>query len=127
MNMIQTLEAEQIAALGKDIPDFSAGDTIRVGYKVTEGTRSRVQAYEGVCIAATTARDRGELHRPQDQLRRGRRARLPAALAQHRLDHRGPPRQGRRAEALLPARASRQVGPHRREDELPRTKSHPKA
>jgi len=50
MNMIQTLEAEQIAALGKDIPDFSAGDTIRVGYKVTEGTRSRVQAYEGVCI-----------------------------------------------------------------------------
>ncbi len=51
MNMIQTLEAEQIAALGKDIPDFSAGDTIRVGYKVTEGTRSRVQAYEGVCIA----------------------------------------------------------------------------
>ena len=51
MNMIQTLEAEQIAALGKDIPDFGAGDTIRVGYKVTEGTRSRVQAYEGVCIA----------------------------------------------------------------------------
>jgi len=51
MNMIQTLEAEQIATLGKDIPDFGAGDTIRVGYKVTEGTRSRVQAYEGVCIA----------------------------------------------------------------------------
>jgi large subunit ribosomal protein L19 len=51
MNMIQQLEAEQIKALGKDIPDFAAGDTIRVGYKVTEGTRSRVQAYEGVCIA----------------------------------------------------------------------------
>ncbi|MBA3325607.1 MAG: 50S ribosomal protein L19 [Rhodobacteraceae bacterium] len=51
MNMIETLEAEQIAALGKDIPDFAAGDTVRVGYKVTEGTRSRVQAYEGVCIA----------------------------------------------------------------------------
>jgi large subunit ribosomal protein L19 len=50
MNMIETIEAEQIAALGKDIPDFAAGDTIRVGYKVTEGTRSRVQAYEGVCI-----------------------------------------------------------------------------
>ncbi len=50
MNMIQTLEAEQIKALARDIPDFSAGDTIRVGYKVTEGTRSRVQAYEGVCI-----------------------------------------------------------------------------
>ncbi len=51
MNIIQTLEAEQVAALGKTIPDFAAGDTIRVGFKVTEGTRSRVQAYEGVCIA----------------------------------------------------------------------------
>ena len=51
MNIIQQLEAEQIAALGKNIPDFSSGDTIRVGYKVTEGTRSRVQAYEGVVIA----------------------------------------------------------------------------
>jgi len=51
MNMIETLEAEQIAELGKGIPDFAAGDTIRVGYKVTEGTRTRVQNYEGVCIA----------------------------------------------------------------------------
>ena len=51
MNMIETIEKEQIAALGKDIPDFSAGDTVRVSYKVTEGTRSRVQNYEGVCIA----------------------------------------------------------------------------
>ena len=50
MNLIAELEAEQIAALGKDIPDFKAGDTVRVGYKVTEGTRSRVQAFEGVCI-----------------------------------------------------------------------------
>ena len=51
MNLIAQLEAEQIAALGKNIPDFKAGDTIRVGYKVTEGSRSRVQAYEGVCIS----------------------------------------------------------------------------
>jgi large subunit ribosomal protein L19 len=50
MNIIAQLEAEQIGALGKDIPDFAAGDTVRVGFKVTEGTRSRVQAYEGVCI-----------------------------------------------------------------------------
>jgi large subunit ribosomal protein L19 len=50
MNLIAELEAEQIKALAKDIPDFAAGDTIRVGYKVTEGTRTRVQAYEGVCI-----------------------------------------------------------------------------
>jgi len=51
MNMIEQLEAEQIEALGSTIPDFKAGDTIRVGYKVTEGTRHRVQNYEGVCIS----------------------------------------------------------------------------
>ena len=50
MNLIAQIEAEQIAALGKTIPDVKAGDTIRVGYKVTEGTRSRVQNYEGVVI-----------------------------------------------------------------------------
>lgn len=51
MNLIAQLEAEQIAALGKTIPEFKAGDTVRVGYKVKEGNRSRVQMYEGVCIA----------------------------------------------------------------------------
>jgi len=50
MNLIAQIEAEQIAALGKTIPDFKAGDTVKVGYKVTEGTRSRVQIYEGVVI-----------------------------------------------------------------------------
>ena len=51
MNLLEQLEAEHIAELGKAIPDFAPGDTIRVGYKVTEGTRTRVQNYEGVCIA----------------------------------------------------------------------------
>ena len=51
MNLIAKIEAEQIASLGADIPDFKAGDTVRVGFKVTEGTRTRVQNYEGVCIA----------------------------------------------------------------------------
>ena len=51
MDMIAQIEVEQIASLSKEIPDFKAGDTIKVGYKVTEGTRSRVQNYEGVCIA----------------------------------------------------------------------------
>ena len=51
MDLIAQLEAEQIAELGKTIPDFKAGDTVRVGYKVTEGTRTRVQNYEGVCIS----------------------------------------------------------------------------
>jgi len=51
MDMIAQIEAEQIASLNKEIPDFKPGDTVKVGYKVTEGTRSRVQNYEGVCIA----------------------------------------------------------------------------
>jgi large subunit ribosomal protein L19 len=53
MNLIQTLEAEQVAALseGKKIPEFRPGDTLRVGVKVVEGDRARIQMYEGVCIA----------------------------------------------------------------------------
>lgn len=51
MNLIQQLEAEAIANLGKDIPEFRAGDTLRVGVKVVEGTRERVQNFEGVVIA----------------------------------------------------------------------------
>ena len=53
MNLIQTLEAEQVAELAKlrPIPEFRPGDTLRVGVKVVEGERARVQMYEGVCIA----------------------------------------------------------------------------
>jgi large subunit ribosomal protein L19 len=53
MNLIQQLEQEQIAQLteGRPIPDFGPGDTVRVSVKVVEGTRERVQAFEGVCIA----------------------------------------------------------------------------
>jgi len=51
MNIIQQLEQEQIAKLGKTIPDFQPGDTVIVNVKVKEGERTRVQAYEGVCIA----------------------------------------------------------------------------
>src|SRR5574337_22557 len=52
MNVIEMLEAEQAAALpGAKMPDFQPGDTVVVNVKVTEGERTRVQAYEGVCIA----------------------------------------------------------------------------
>ena len=53
MNIIEQLEKEQMAevAAKRELPDFSAGDTVRVNVRVTEGTRTRVQAYEGVCIA----------------------------------------------------------------------------
>lgn len=56
MDLIQKIDADQIAALENNLPDFKAGDTIRVGYKVTEGTRSRIQNYEGVCIARNNGR-----------------------------------------------------------------------
>ena len=53
LNIIQTLDAEQAAKLGANskIPEFQPGDTVIVNVKVTEGERSRVQAYEGVCIS----------------------------------------------------------------------------
>ena len=53
MNLIQQLEAEQIEALtqSRAIPEFRPGDTLRVGVKVVEGDRTRVQNFEGVCIA----------------------------------------------------------------------------
>ena len=59
MDLIQKIEADQITELGKKIPDFKAGDTVRVGYKVTEGTRSRIQNYEGVCIARNNGKGIG--------------------------------------------------------------------
>lgn len=57
MNIIEKFEKEQIAKLteGKTLPEFAAGDTIRVNVKVVEGTRERIQAYEGVCIARTNS------------------------------------------------------------------------
>ena len=53
MNIIQTLEAEEFSRLSatRSIPDFQPGDTLVVNVKVKEGERTRVQAYEGVCIA----------------------------------------------------------------------------
>ena len=51
MNTLDKLESEEIQKLNKSIPDFSAGDTVKVGYKITEGERTRIQNYEGVVIA----------------------------------------------------------------------------
>src|SRR5262252_1404497 len=53
--MIETLNKEQIAKLGAKTPDFAPGDTLRVNVKVIEGSRERVQAFEGVCIARKNA------------------------------------------------------------------------
>ena len=51
MNIIDQIDSQHIRELGKSIPDFAPGDTLRVGYKVSEGSRSRVQNYEGVVIS----------------------------------------------------------------------------
>src|ERR1700685_4036848 len=52
MNLLKEIENEQVAKLsaGKEIPDFQPGDTVIVNVKLVEGERSRIQAYEGVCI-----------------------------------------------------------------------------
>ena len=51
MNLIETLEKEEIARLGKTIPAFAPGDTVVVNVNVVEGERKRVQAFEGVVVA----------------------------------------------------------------------------
>src|SRR5712664_1440579 len=57
MNIIQTLEREEMARVsqGKQMPDFAPGDTVLVNVKVVEGDRTRIQAYEGVCIGRSGA------------------------------------------------------------------------
>jgi large subunit ribosomal protein L19 len=51
MNIVQQIEQEEIARLGRKVPDFAPGDTVVVNVNVKEGERKRVQAYEGVVIA----------------------------------------------------------------------------
>src|SRR5262245_49179438 len=57
MNLIETLQKEEIARItkGKTVPSFDPGDTVRVNVKIKEGDRERVQAYEGLCIARAGA------------------------------------------------------------------------
>ena len=110
MNIIETLEKEEIARLGKTIPEFAPGDTVIVNVSVVEGERKRVQAYEGVVIAK---RNRGlnssfvvRKISSGEGVERTFQTYSPL-LASHRGEA-----QGRRAprEALLPARPFRQVG-----------------
>jgi ribosomal protein L19 len=114
MNLIKQLEQEQFDKLsaGKDIPEFGPGDTVIVNVKVVEGDRTRVQAYEGVCIG----RSGGGLNESFTvrKISYGE-ARVPGDVADDRLDQGGAPRQGASRQAVLPPQPSRQVGPHRRE------------
>ena len=53
MNIVQQIEKEQVEKLSSErpVPEFGPGDTVKVNVRVIEGTRERIQAYEGVCIA----------------------------------------------------------------------------
>jgi large subunit ribosomal protein L19 len=85
MNLIQQLEAEAIADFKakKDIPDFRAGDTVRVGVRVVKATAPASRLTKA-CDRALEPWPWLELHRAQDLVRRRRGARVPALLAQHR-------------------------------------------
>ena len=109
MNLIETLEREAIDALTKDkpVPEFRPGDTLRVGVKVIEGDRTRVQTFEGVCIARANKGVGSSFTVRKISLRRGRRARLPALFADHRQDRGRAPRRRPPRQALLPARPHR--------------------
>jgi len=92
---------------GKEIPDFQPGDTVIVNVKIVEGEKSRVQAYEGVCIGRAGAGLNENFTVRKNLLRRRRRARLPALCADDRLHQSRAPRQGAPRQALLSARPPR--------------------
>ena len=75
-----------------DVPDFRAGDTVKVHVKVVEGNRSRVQVFQGVVHPRPGLRHRPHLHRPQGLLRCRRRAHLPDPLPDLREDRDRHPR-----------------------------------
>ena len=67
MNLLKANRTEQVAKLtaGKEIPEFQPGDTVLVNVKIVEGERTRVQAYEGVCIGRAGGGYQRELHRAE--------------------------------------------------------------
>ena len=116
MNLIQTARqgaGEKLSA-GKTIPDFEPGDTVIVNVKVVEGERTRVQAYEGVCIGRSGHGLNESFTVRKISYGEGVERVFPLLFADDRLDQAGAPRQGSPRQALLPARSARQVGAHRR-------------
>ena len=93
MNLIQQYEAGEIARLtaARAVPEFVPGDTLRVSVNIKEGERSRVQAFEGVCIAPTIAAidvvRRGDVRRAKLYYLRGRRGKS-ARIAEKARDTR---------------------------------------
>ena len=114
MNLIQQLEKEQIAKLsaGKEIPDFQPGDTVLVNVKVVEGERSRIQAYEGVCIGRSGAGLHENFTVRKISYGEGVERVFPLYSPMIDLDQGRAPRQGAPRQALLPARPPRQGRAH---------------
>ncbi len=115
MDIIQKLEQEELARVAgnKVIPEFAPGDTVIVNVNVVEGTRKRVQAYEGVVIGRAQPRPELVVRRAQGLERRRRRAHVPDFTRPTIAVDRGQAARRRAArQALLPARslaASRRV------------------
>ena len=116
MNLIKEIENEQMAKLsaGREIPEFQPGDTLVVNVKIIEGERTRVQAYEGVCIGRAGAGLNENFTVRKISYGEGVERVFPVFSPMIELDQGGAPRTGPPRQALLSARAPRQVGAHRR-------------
>jgi large subunit ribosomal protein L19 len=82
---------------------MKSGDTVRVHVKVREGDKERIQIFEGIVIGQHRGGVRASFHRPQGVVRPGRRAHLPAPLADDRQGGRGAVRSRAPRQAVLPA------------------------
>ena len=102
----------------RTIPDFGPGDTVIVNVKVVEGDRTRVQAYEGVCIGRSGGGLNESFTVRKISYGEGVERVFPVMSPMIELDQGRAPRQGPPRQALLPAQPARQVGPHRREDRI---------
>ncbi len=116
MNLLKQIEDEQVAKLtaGKEIPEFQPGDTVIVNVKIVEGERSRVQAYEGVCIGRAGAGLNENFTVRKISYGEGVERVFPLYSPMIELDQGRAPRPGAPRQALLSARTARQVGAYRR-------------
>ena len=115
MNIIEKLEAEHAARLpGAKMPDFQPGDTVVVNVKVAEGDRTRIQAYEGVCIARSGGGLNENFTVRKISYGEGVERVFPVYSPMIELGEGVAPRQGAPRQTLLPARSPGQVGAHRR-------------
>lgn len=109
--LIEAIEKEN---LKESVPAFNVGDTVKVSVKVVEGTRERLQAFEGVVIAKKNGGHPRDVHRPQAVLRRRGGAHVPRAFSQDRRHHRYPQGQGTQGKTVLSARQNGQGGKDQR-------------